>query len=276
MEISTELQALINRLDPYRTPALMLRPVQGEQTGSWLGGAPRLPKGVDWPRNSGGLLNFLCHLELDQIPAAYLQGDDALPLPTTGALFFFYDKTEQPWGMEAGDLDQFRVLFCEDSCRSNQPREVPSDPQPEGIGDFLLREQSLDIRLEGKLPPDDDYFPVEWDVLPDDVLEQYDEFVAEGGGNPLQHQFLGEPDPVQNPGMEEECHMITSGLFPSPSSKEPSTPSTPDDWCHLLQFDSEHEQDFMWGDMGKLYFWIRKPDLAARRFDRAWVILQCF
>ena len=31
----------------------------------------------------------------------------------------------------------------------------------------------------------------------------------------------------------------------------------------------------MWGDMGCLYFWIRESDLAAQRFDDAWMILQC-
>lgn len=31
----------------------------------------------------------------------------------------------------------------------------------------------------------------------------------------------------------------------------------------------------MWGDLGRLYFWIRDDDLAARRFEKAWLILQC-
>jgi uncharacterized protein YwqG len=31
----------------------------------------------------------------------------------------------------------------------------------------------------------------------------------------------------------------------------------------------------MWGDAGCLYYWIRAEDLRARRFDRAWMILQC-
>ena len=31
----------------------------------------------------------------------------------------------------------------------------------------------------------------------------------------------------------------------------------------------------MWGDVGRLYFWIRDADLRARRFDATWLILQC-
>ena len=30
------------------------------------------------------------------------------------------------------------------------------------------------------------------------------------------------------------------------------------------------------GDCGSIYFYIRKDDLAARRFERAWLILQCY
>ena len=31
----------------------------------------------------------------------------------------------------------------------------------------------------------------------------------------------------------------------------------------------------MWGDVGKLYFWIRKQDLARRDFSNVWMIMQC-
>ncbi|NNJ25645.1 hypothetical protein LzC2_17180 [Planctomycetes bacterium LzC2] len=33
--------------------------------------------------------------------------------------------------------------------------------------------------------------------------------------------------------------------------------------------------EMMWGDLGMLYWWIRREDLAARRFDRVWMTLQC-
>lgn len=31
----------------------------------------------------------------------------------------------------------------------------------------------------------------------------------------------------------------------------------------------------MWGDVGRLYYWIRREDLAQRRFDKVWLVLQC-
>ena len=47
-------------------------------------------------------------------------------------------------------------------------------------------------------------------------------------------------------------------------------------WQLLLQVDSDEEgTGFMWGDMGRIYYWIRESDLRERRFDRSWLILQC-
>jgi hypothetical protein len=30
-----------------------------------------------------------------------------------------------------------------------------------------------------------------------------------------------------------------------------------------------------WGDVGRIYYWIREQDLRSRAFDAAWLILQC-
>ena len=48
-----------------------------------------------------------------------------------------------------------------------------------------------------------------------------------------------------------------------------------DDWGLLLQLDSDETAGFMWGDVGMLYYWIRKQDLAKNRFDRVWMAQQC-
>jgi uncharacterized protein YwqG len=32
----------------------------------------------------------------------------------------------------------------------------------------------------------------------------------------------------------------------------------------------------MWGDGGRLYFWIREQDLAVNNFDKTWLVLQCY
>ena len=47
------------------------------------------------------------------------------------------------------------------------------------------------------------------------------------------------------------------------------------DWRLVLQVDSDDELGMMWGDLGRLYLWARTEDLAAGRFDRFRLRLQC-
>ena len=50
---------------------------------------------------------------------------------------------------------------------------------------------------------------------------------------------------------------------------------SPLDWCLLAQFESDEASKMVWGDGGRVYFWIRKVDLAARRFDKVVLQAQC-
>ena len=45
-------------------------------------------------------------------------------------------------------------------------------------------------------------------------------------------------------------------------------------WLLLLQLDSN--QDFMWGDVGRLYFMTPRADLEAADFTNVKCVLQCF
>ncbi len=49
--------------------------------------------------------------------------------------------------------------------------------------------------------------------------------------------------------------------------------------CNLLltQINSEEDKTgMMWGDAGRLYFWMKKQDLKYLDFDKYWLILQCY
>ncbi|MBT9779516.1 DUF1963 domain-containing protein [Clostridium sp. MCC353] len=35
------------------------------------------------------------------------------------------------------------------------------------------------------------------------------------------------------------------------------------------------DMEYMFGDCGHIYFWIRKQDLKDQMFDNIWLILQC-
>jgi uncharacterized protein YwqG len=62
--------------------------------------------------------------------------------------------------------------------------------------------------------------------------------------------------------------------------RQPGRPKSPTagaaDWRLLLQIDTDEDgPGWMWGDVGRIYFWIKKHDLALRRFADVWLILQC-
>lgn len=82
--------------------------------------------------------------------------------------------------------------------------------------------------------------------------------------------------------MDRECQLVTHGIYcGSPegyqSAEAERLKAGVRDWMMLLQLDSDDDgPGWMWGDAGCLYYWIRKQDLAERRFDKIWTILQCY
>jgi uncharacterized protein YwqG len=91
--------------------------------------------------------------------------------------------------------------------------------------------------------------------------------------------MFGWPDLVQNP-MQLECQLASNGIYVGGAAgwRDPRVPQLEGgaaEWMLLLQVDTDDEAGWMWGDSGTLYYWIRRPDLAAGRFDRIWMIFQC-
>ncbi len=84
---------------------------------------------------------------------------------------------------------------------------------------------------------------------------------------------------IQNP-WQRECQMASNGIdVGGPEGYEDSRAAAleagVEDWIMLAQIDSDDDAGWMWGDVGVLYFAIRRQDLAALEFDRAWLVLQC-
>ena len=80
--------------------------------------------------------------------------------------------------------------------------------------------------------------------------------------------------------MQLECQLVSNGLYcGNPSGYEgPRAEALREGaaaWRLLLQVDSEDDVGMMWGDAGRLYYWIRDEDLAAQNWDASWLILQC-
>lgn len=113
-------------------------------------------------------------------------------------------------------------------------------------------------------------------LIEDEDLDNYSE-VSSGSDN----QILGYANYIQAP-MELECQLVTNGLYcgdltgyEDPRRKE--LEKGKNDWVLLLQVDSEEDKTgMMWGDSGRIYFWIKKQDLLNKDFSKTWCILQCY
>ncbi|WP_421999266.1 YwqG family protein [Reyranella sp.] len=256
---------------------------------SKLGGLPDLPDGVAWPTRGPYAytreeddyrppeawetqsLSFLAQINLADVAAA---GCD-LPLPSAGLLLFFYDAEVQPWGSEPFDAPGTQVLFVRAGTATRRPvqgvgRWSPVRPlqlQPsQGLPEWSWLKQEM----KGDSGYGVSAFHDELGKLSE---EDHQEILFEG------HAFGGWPCEVQGP-MEIECEMVRHGLNPGQSEAygDPRMATLRErakDWRLLLQLDSDEALDWLWGDCGKLYFWCREEDLAQRRFERAWTILQC-
>jgi uncharacterized protein YwqG len=247
--------------------AIRLRPAGGEGTSrdaSRLGGGAALPKGMSWPTWKGRPQALLAQIVLAEV--ASLDGENVLP--PSGRLLFFYDSGQETWGFDPADRGSWTVLFVEDG----QPMEPFVDPG-------LFRPVPLTASAEIDLPPCESLWFASSGIAPDEV-DAYLELRTSLSGDYLIHKLLGYPDPIQNE-MQTECQLVSHGIYcgnadgyrdPRAETLRPGA----NDWRLLLQVDSEEDRaGMMWGDVGRVYFWIRDEDLRARNFDRTWCILQC-
>ncbi len=91
------------------------------------------------------------------------------------------------------------------------------------------------------------------------------------------NRLLGHPDPMQGD-MQADCQYNLHGVSYGPEDEERRFELKPGatNWQLLLQIDSEEKKTgMMWGDVGRIYFWIEKDALERRDFTNVWCILQC-
>lgn len=205
---------------------------------SRLGGAPDVPADFDWPMCGERPLSFLAQLDL---------ADVASPeLPPRGWLLFFYDADLLPFDFDPNDVDPRWVRYLEVDRATLRRREQPGSPafaaqltlviDLPGIGDSVLEHAGLEV---------------EDDVAYDTACQR----LSQGEEHERYFHLLGHPQLIQ-----DDMRLDASAQ-----------------WRLLLQLDSDGEGlGWMWGDMGRLYFWIRRDDLAARNFDRVCLATQCY
>ncbi len=252
-------------LIPKRVPLAQL-----SLGASRLGGVPDLPDGFRWPSWRDGPLSFIAQIDLADLVAH----PASTGLPRSGHLLFFYDAQQQTWGFDPADRESWHVSFVPEG---NLHRSEPPENLPE---DARFPACAVSLRDALTLPPAESA-AFESLGFSENEREAYFNlldglFEDEQGASSW---LLGHPDPIQGD-MQTECALVTGGLYTGDESgwNDPRRPELEKDapsWRLLLQVGSEDEANMMWGDAGHLYFWLHERDLAARAFDRAWMILQC-
>lgn len=245
-----------------------------------LGGRPHLPPEIPWPVWNNQPLAFIAQLDLARL-AALSGAADAVALPKTGVLLFFYEADEQPWGFDPKHQGCARVIYLPASkLADHAPRTPPRELEPE----FRFKPLALSAAIETTLPGAGD------DVLGEIARSCHlteEEFLAymeflDGRLGKLGascHRIGGYADQIQSD-LKLEAQLVSHGLNCGDArgydqGRKRGLDNGAADWELLLQVDSEERIGMMWGDLGRIYYLIRRDQLLGSQFDGAWLILQC-
>lgn len=232
------------------------RLTHGGDGGSWLGGTPRAAS-LEWPVWGGIELAFLGRIALAGLPPS--------ELPADGALLLFFAVDQAPSGNRPADSGACRVVHVE---------ENPVDDEPlYGGMPFAAVTPSAELTLPAapaSLALDADELEA-WTELRERLAEaQGVELEERAASYHALHRLLGHPDTYAE-GMELDAELVVRGVdlddepFPDVSPEEES--SAADNWVLLLQISNDDDLALDLGDASRLFVWIRRDDLAARRFD---------
>jgi uncharacterized protein YwqG len=252
---------------PNAAPAIHAESTSSD-TPSHFGGEPRAAPGFSWPARDGRPLAFLARIDLPQLHAC----SPIDWLPTTGALLFFYDVDEQPWGFDPKERDGWRVIYTPDSARL-----VEAHPPATISPSSCLPRTNLSFRRIRSFPSTERP-QVEALGLNHGEIDRLYTLEAEEFGAGPRHQLGGYPLPIQSDEMEVEAQLGSHGIYGRDHKDErvAELERGTSEWRLLFQVDSDQKVDVMWGDAGMLYFWVREADAREGRFDGAWVVLQCY
>ena len=250
-----------------------------------IGGRPDLPKEITWVTETNTVetkkrkylffhtkkqevvtkpLSFIAQINLSETS----QYDAEKLLPESGLLYFFYSAEQDSWGFDYRDKNSFKVIYWDGNFDELQRTDFPKD-LPEYA---CYNACSVEIKSEYSLP-------CEHDVYENFTDEESDMFLGNVYDDGNVNKLLGYSDNIQGE-MELTCELVTNGLYCGDSSgyndpKRKLLEPNAKNWRLLLQIDSNEENDMMWGDCGRLYFWIKKDDLLNRNFDKSWFNFQC-
>ena len=237
---------------------------------SRIGGVPLVPPAFVWPEWKNEPLSFLAQVDIADIVSPVVPAW----MPIKGQLYFFYDKEQSTWGFDPADRGSWRVIYSNEDSANLVEAAVPS-----GIEQHIYNRVPVEFSEIGSRP-DSQRFDFNYSDISDEESEALDEWKSPAFGDTPYHQMFGYPIPIQGDQMELECQLASSGVncgtpeeYESPRAAKLSKGAK--DWHLLLQLDSDDDAGMMWGDAGRLYFWIRETEARKADFTNAWMVLQC-
>ncbi|HLK69588.1 MAG TPA: YwqG family protein [Bryobacteraceae bacterium] len=231
-----------------------------------LGGRPNLPAVIEWPTWREQPLPFVAQFQLDAIPA--MKG---FKLPRRGSLLFFNEAgRDDEW-------DGLSVLYAEKPLSESPLRDFPEELDEA----FRFPAFELGVRATGPSVPDFSDQLVEELELTEEENMKYQDVCWSWKEQPSYegHRIGGYPNTVQRDDPKREAHLKSLGLYGfdlSDYKRRKAQKAAPGakDWELLFQLDSEKKAGMMWYDAGRIYFLIHKDDLAERRFNLVWSVMQ--
>jgi uncharacterized protein YwqG len=222
-------------------------------------------------------------LALGRIPLAFLgqfsmrEISAIAPIPgwpDDGILAFFYDA-DQIWGYDPIHRGHCCVMFfpeCASLTGVEFPQSLPDNARHPKRPLKFIGEWTLPTDLESNNGE-----PAFWKT--DQYRDLVNRLSIRGIGETV-HRLGGYPQEIQGD-MRLECQLVTHGLnWGDGSWREDTRRAELEkgalDWQLLVQFDSDEARlGWMWGDVGRVYFWARRQDIEAADFSSSWAILQC-
>lgn len=278
--------AMVEALVSLLRPSIRLIPVRGRVTavgGSRIGGLPDLPEGMDWPLCEkvadplpdwapaswnvllGQPFSFLMQIDLAEIAPFDLEKQ----LPDSGMLYFFYLDYYR-FKLSPSPDDLVVVRFAPPN--SGPLRRVSAPPQLPKTE--VYRAYSLSPQVEWTIS--EPYDLQRGGASTEEIeasLEHFGdcwdrkglrtEVAAIQGFDPdhdTQNRMLGHPELIQSylPAHGSLSARLLLQIDSDRSRKRKTFPST----------------GMMWGDAGRIYYYIEEDDLRACRFDKTWAILE--
>lgn len=247
---------------------------------SKIGGVPNLPPDFEWPcfsiRRRGKdmtyPLAFIAQVNLEEVAGF----DKENVLPKKGLLSFFYEVESQCSGLDLSEKTCAKVFYFEDVSSLVQ-RSLPDNMTEAGI----IPEQSVSFNPFMDVPCWEEYSLFNDKEYDRDFYTQVRSDLI-GDSTSGDFKLLGYADVIQD-AMQRDCQLVFSGFDlangPAKLSDEQKTKMQEDskDWVLLFQAGTIAVDDFelMFGDMGRIYFYIRKQDLAECNFSNVQFMMQC-